>query len=331
MVRLTKRIKHDKEVQKHNQDRQHLREAIAQIEELKLQVQAIKRLKNSHKTYAIKSVKGRDTSEATIIATASDWHVGSEVSYESTNGLSEYNVVIARERAKMFFERIVRLTNKERQDVDITELVLFLGGDFIEGQIHLDGIMGSDVQGVFNQLVEVQILLASGIEYLIANGNYKNITVVCADGNHARVSNKQHFHSRQGNAAEYFMYYNLAERYPDLHWIINEAMITYLPVYDKKIAFMHGDRISFGGVNGFYTYLHRRIDEWNTSPNKADYFVLGHLHSYTPTRRYLVNGSLCGYNPFSLALSARFEPPTQGLMLWDKKRGSTVHIPILFM
>lgn len=329
-MKLKRRILDSKKQEQHHEDRQHLREAIAQIDELKLQVQAIKRLKNSHKTYAITSSKGKDTSEATVIATASDWHVGSQVTYDSTNGLNEYNVIIARQRAKTFFERIVRLTNKERQDVAITELVLFLGGDFIEGNLHLDTIQGSDVQGTMNQLVEVQTMLASGIEYLIAHGGYKNITVICADGNHGRVTVKQHFHSRRGNSAEYFMYYNLAGRYPQLNWIVNEAMLTYLPIYDKKIAFMHGDRISFGGVNGFYTYLHRRIDEWNTSPNKADYFILGHLHTYTPTRRYLVNGSLCGYNPFSMALSARFEPPIQGLMLWDKKRGPTVHIPILF-
>jgi hypothetical protein len=330
MAKLKSRIRETKELAQHRADRQHLNEAIEQIEELKLQVSAIKRLQRSTKTYGIVSVKGRDTSEATIIATASDWHVGSEITLGSTNGLNEFNVAIARDRAKKFFERIVRLTNKERQDIDIPELVLFLGGDFIEGSLHLDTIMGSDISGTMNQLVEVQALLSSGLDYIIKAGGFKNITVICADGNHGRVSVKQHFHSRRGNSAEYFMYYNLAARYPQLNWVINESMLTYLPVYDKKIAFMHGDRISFGGMNGFYTYLHRRIDEWNTSPNKADYFILGHLHCYTPTRRYLVNGSMCGYNAFSMALSARFEPPTQGLMLWDKKRGPTVHIPVLF-
>jgi len=330
MPRLKHHIKETKRQQEQRLKGQHLKEALEQIEELQAHVTAIKRLQQSNRKYKITPSAGTNTSEAVAIAVASDWHVGSEITLAQTANLNEYNISLARSRAKTFFNRIVRLTNKERQDVEIHELILFLGGDFIEGSLHLDTIMGSDISGTMNQLVEVQALISSGLDYLIEKGNYKKITVVCADGNHGRVSAKMHFHSRRGNSAEYYMYYNLAKRYPQLNWIVNEAMITYLPVYDKILAFMHGDRISFGGTNGFYTYLHRRIDEWNTSPNKADFWILGHLHTYTPTRRYLVNGSMCGYNSFSMALSARFEPPTQGFMLWDKKRGPTVHIPILF-
>ena len=328
MAKLRHHIREQKREETHRTTKRHLREAIEQIEELQDHVYAIKRVQGSKKRYAIKPSHGSNTSEAVAIAVASDWHVGSEVTLGQTAGLNEYNLAIAKVRAKIFFERIVRLTTKERQDVEIEELILFLGGDFIEGSLHLDTIMGSDISGTMNQLVEVQALIAGGLEYL--QGHFKKITVICHDGNHGRITTKQHFHSRRGNSAEYYMYYNLAQRFPDMNWVINEAMITYHRVYDKVIAFMHGDRISFGGVNGFYTYLHRRIDEWNTSPNKADYWILGHLHQYTPTRRYLVNGCMVGYNAFAMALSARFEPPIQGFMLWDKKRGPTVHIPILF-
>lgn len=273
MVKLNTRIRDDKRVLRHREDRQHLDEAISRIEELNAQVNAIRKMVASTKRYVIKPHHGKNTSEAVAIAIASDWHVGSRITLGTTNGLNEYNTAIARERAKTFFERIVRLANKERQDVAIDELILFLGGDLIEGDLHLDTIQSSDIQGTMNQLVEVQALVMAGLTYI--KDHFKKVTVVCADGNHGRVSTKQHFHSRRGNSAEYFLYYNLAGRFPEFQWIVNESMLTYLPVYDKTLAFMHGDRISFGGINGFYTYLHRRIDEWNTSPNKADYFILG--------------------------------------------------------
>jgi hypothetical protein len=91
---------------------------------------------------------------------------------------------------------------------------------------------------------------------------------------------------------------------------------------------MHGDRIAFGGINGFYTYLHRKIAEWDRAV-RADTTFLGHLHQWTPNRRYVVNGSVPGYNPFAVSLGCIFEKPTQAFMLYDKQRGPTVQIPIL--
>lgn len=325
---LRERRKASKEVAARQAEQRDLKAALERIEELEAHTQAIRRLQGSTKRIAIKPRQGSNTSEAVAIAVASDWHIGQEVTAVQTNCLNEYNVHVAKVRAKTFFERVVRLTNKERQDVTIDELVLVLGGDFIEGALHLDTIMGSDLSGPMSQVILAQQLISGGLDYLKAYGSFKKITVVCCDGNHGRVTAKMHHHSRIGNALEYYLYYNLAQQHPDLQWVIEESLLTYLPVYDRTIRIMHGDRISFGGVNGFYTYLHRRIYEWDTSV-RADYTILCHLHTYTPGRRYLVNGSLVGYNAFAISLGARYEPPTQSFMLFDKKRGPTVHMPIL--
>ncbi len=329
MSRLKTRIKENRVVVQYRRDRMHLKEAMERITELEAHVEAVRRLHLKRRCLPIRPSKGTGTSEATSIATFSDIHLGQEFSKEQVNGLNEYNSRICRERCRLFFERVVKMTTKERQDVQIDELILFLGGDLIEGALHLDTIMATDLSGPMKQIVEMQSIVEGGLNYLISHGGYKHITVVCADGNHGRISNKQHHHSRRGNALEYYLYYNLAKRFPELNWYIKESLLTYVPVYENTIRFMHGDRISYGGVNGFYTYLHRRIYEWDTS-TRADYTILGHLHSYTPNRRYLVNGSMVGYNPFAISLGAQYEPPVQGFMLWDKKRGPTVHIPILF-
>lgn len=329
MTKLKTRIHESREIFRYKQDRAQLREAMEHIHELEAHIKAIKKLRRAGNGRAIKARRGKGVSEATAIATISDVHLGQEIKSEQVNGLNEYNARICRERCDMFFERVVRLTNKERQDVNIDELVLFLGGDFLEGALHMDTIMATDLSGPISQVVEMNKMLEAGIKYLIKEGGYKQITVVCADGNHGRISAKQHHHSRRGNALEYYLYYNLASRFPELNWYIKESLLTYVPVYDSVIRFMHGDRIAYGGVNGFYTYLHRRIYEWDTSM-RANYTILGHLHQYTPNRRYMVNGSMVGYNPFAVALGAQYEPPIQGFMLWDKKRGPTVHIPVLF-
>jgi len=302
---------------------------IKHIAELEAQVAAIKKLQANHGNHVIKAYHERAISEATAIACLTDVHIGERFVPEQVNGLNEYNVAICRERVNRFFQRVVKLTNKERQDVEINELVLFIGGDIIDGALHPDTIFANEVAEPMKQAVIAQELLSSGLLHLEKHGMFKRITVVCKDGNHGRITIKQHHASRAGNSLEWFIYYMLAQRFPQFNWVIEQNMLTYLEVYGKKLRFMHGDRIAFGGINGFYLYLHRKIAEWDRAI-RADYTILGHLHQYTPHRKYLVNGSVPGYNPFAVALGADgSEPPIQAFMLYDKQRGPTVQIPIL--
>jgi hypothetical protein len=125
------------------------------------------------------------------------------------------------------------------------------------------------------------------------------------------------------------MYYNIAHRFPDINWLMADGLFVYLDVLGHKIRFHHGDTISFGGVQGPYMYLNRRIYQWDQA-NPADYSVQGHLHCYTiGTRRWLINGSLVGYSPYAITFGGEFQPPIQAFFLMDKKRGVTVQIPIL--
>jgi len=308
------------------------REALAHIEKLEAMVDFKTKLGKSRRPHEIKPSQNKGVDEATVLACGSDWHIGSKVLPEQVQGLNEFNMDIARLRVDEFFRNIVRLADKERQDVKITDLVLFLGGDMIDGALHLDTIMSNEVSETFFQAVACQNWIESGL--LLLEKNFDQITIVCKDGNHGRVTHKIHHSSRQGNSAEWYMYHNLAQRMPQFTWLNDIALHTYLPIYSghkggRVIRFHHGDTISYGGVNGFYTYLNRRRYQWNIA-RPADIDVLGHLHQYTPTKRWIVNGSLVGYNPFSVSLGAEYEVAQQAFALIDKKRGLTVNIPILF-
>lgn len=305
------------------------KEAIRSIRVLEAKLEAFTMLKEAKSSLEIKPREDTGTSEATAVACFSDVHIGETVRPSQVNGLNEYSVDTCKRRCAQFFERLVRLTEKERQDVVIDELILFLGGDIIDGALHLDTIMSNEVAQPMNQAVIAQEIIEGGLRYLEANGGFKRITVVCKDGNHGRITHKLHHASRTGNALEWFIYYNLRARFPNLNWVIEEGLHTYVKVYDQTIRFHHGDTISGGGVAGFYTYLNRRRYQWNTA-RRADIDVLGHLHQYTATKRFVVNGSVVGYNSYAVSIGAEYERPMQAYFLLDKKRGLTVTIPILF-
>lgn len=313
------------------------REALDRIEELETEVSAIRKVKSSRKSYTIKPRTKNNDSEAVAVACASDWHFGAEVRPSQVQNLNEFNMRIATARGKEFFERVVTLTDKERQNVTIHELVLFLGGDLIDGALHMDTIQANEISEPIRQLTVVQGVIEAGLAYL--EPHFQKITVVCKDGNHGRITQRIHHASRQGNSIEWYMYYNLASRYPQFNWVLDEALHSYLPIYmghpgGRTLRFHHGDTIGFGGVNGPYTYLNRRRFQWNSaniSKGSTVIDVMGHLHMYRVNPiGFVLNGSLIGYNSFAISLGAEYEPPAQAYFLIDKKRGMTVNIPILF-
>ena len=106
-----------------------LKEALNKIGELEAHVEAIRKLKASQSSFVISPREKSGVSEAVAVAVATDWHIGETIKPEQVSGLNTFNIAIAKRRIVNFFELVVKLTNKERQDVKIDELVLFLGGD----------------------------------------------------------------------------------------------------------------------------------------------------------------------------------------------------------
>jgi hypothetical protein len=55
---------------------------------------------------------------------------------------------------------------------------------------------------------------------------------------------------------------------------------------------------------------------------------LGHFHQLEKSKKYAVNGSLIGWNPYAARIKADFERPQQTFILIDKEWGPTIHAPI---
>lgn len=160
-----------------------LKEALAHIDELEAHVRAIKRLKGARSTHVIHPKEGENKSEAVAFAIATDWHLGQVVSPGQVNGLNKFDVAICHARSQRFFESVVKLADKERQNVKIRELVLFLGGDFIEGALHMDTIQSNEISEPINQAIVCQGYIEEGLNFLLNHGRFDKITVVCCDGN----------------------------------------------------------------------------------------------------------------------------------------------------
>jgi hypothetical protein len=262
---------------------------------------------------------------------ASDWHVEELVRPESVSGKNKYTLDIAEARANEFFVAVVKLLQKEARQIAIPNIVLFLAGDFITGNIHEDGAQNCQLKPIRATMFAKRLIIA-GVKYLLSQTTCK-VTIVCCVGNHPRITHRVHWSNEQGNNLEFFMYHAIAGEFANekrIHFVIGEGYHTYLSVYGMRLRFHHGHAIKYlGGIGGLFVPALRAIAQWNRGGG-VDLDLFGHHHSQVNGGNFLCNGSMIGYNAFAVSIKAPYEPPKQTFALIDRKRGLTSVIPIVF-
>jgi hypothetical protein len=309
-------------------DNKKYREALDAIDVLEKELKAYQVLSVAPSRRVIKRKRGDpNVSQATAIAMASDWHVDEIVKPSTVQGKNAYNPDVAKKRATKFWQKIVQLTDRNRADTTIDNLLLVLGGDFISSNIHEELLANTSMRPM-EAIMFAQDLLDAVLRFLNEHGNFNQIVIICKMGNHSRITKKTHYANRNGNSLEWAMYQNLAKRFPEFKWVIEDSYLTYYTVYDFVIRTHHGDTLRYlGGVGGIYPSMLRSYYQWNLT-RKADINMMGHFHSYIPGYN-TVNGSLIGYNAFAEAFKFEHQPPIQAYLLLDARRGITIHAPIL--
>lgn len=275
-------------------------------------------------------INPRKTSQAVPIIQWSDWHVEERIEKATTHGKNEYNPSIAEKRVKKLVQNTIKLIRKEKQDVHIEELVLCLGGDFINNYLH-----EHDVQMNFLTPIEAVLfarkLLRQAIETLAEYAGVKKIRVVCIRGNHGRITKRMQSSNDYKMNYEAIIYNILAQDFDDrmFDWYIPESELGYIQVYNKVIRAYHGHQIFYqGGVGDLGIPTNKAIMKWDKT-TKANWNLMHHYHSFwMPTRNCSLNGSLCGWNSYAASIGAPHEPASQTIHLLDSKRGFTVRTPI---
>jgi hypothetical protein len=303
--------------------------AQATIERLEQELHIVQELQDGMDVRVIEPVESSGGNEATVVVVASDWHYAGHVGPE-VGGLNTFNVKVADERILRFFRKALSLTGLLATGVPIHHMVLALLGDFITGHIHEEFQETNTLPPMF-EVIAVQSQIASGIQYLLDNSDL-HLTIPCHSGNHARTTKTTRFGAENGHSLEYLMFINLKNHFrnePRVTFIVPEAPHSYLDVYGTVIRFQHGHMVKFGGgVGGLTIPLNKAIAQWNQGRH-ADLDVLGHFHQLFDGGRFIVNGSLIGYDSFALSIKASYEKPKQALFLMDRKRGRTFTVPIL--
>lgn len=301
--------------------------AMAQINKLRDEIDKLAEVKDTVATYAIKPSSSAKH-ESVAFAIASDWHVEENVKPETVNGSNEYTMKIAKMRAEAFFKNTLKLVTKEQQDSNISTLVLALLGDFISGNIHEELLESCEVAPV-EAAVFAQNLLATGIEYLLANSKL-NLIIPTSCGNHSRITNQVHVSTEQGNSLEWMIYTNLANYFKNekrVKFILSKSYFTWLTVYNYDIRFHHGHAMKFGGgIGGLTIPVLKAIGRYDLQ-RKAYLDVFGHVHTALDGGKFISNGCLIGDTPYGSRLGFTGKPQQQFFLI-EKNHGKTIVAPI---
>lgn len=254
------------------------------------------------------------------IALFSDAHIEETVKPDSVLGLNEYNLNIAEERIKKYFVNLVNALNED----NVKNLVFASLGDTLSGFIH-EELSQTNGCSPLEATFIAQNLLYNGLEYIVENSTVEHIKFIGIVGNHGRTTKKMQHSNGHVMSYEWLMYKNIEKqieltKIPIEVEIPNSEMAILQTNDGKKYLFMHGFQIKTAGVStvcGIYPALNRLSLKLDRNFHQ-DKIYLGHFHSCISIPNATVNGSIIGFNAYSLSNGFSYEKPAQMYELYDE-------------
>jgi hypothetical protein len=273
---------------------------------------------------------GSGLREATAIAGLSDVHCEEKVRPGETPYANEYNLEIAERSIGRFFGGFKWLIELHRPKFQIRDVVCWLGGDLMSGQIH-EELKENTAMPPIETLLWLRTRIMAGIDSLLEDPKIERLLIPCSYGNHGRNTAKPYRALGAIHSYEWLLYQWLASMYehnPRVQFLADRSAHQYVTAYGFDLHFTHGDEANYqGGIGGITIPLNKAIAQWDLAKPCA-YHHVGHWHQYIDTGRLVVNGSVIGFNAYAMSIKATPEPPQQFFYLLDSKRGKCCKSPI---
>lgn len=288
-------------------------------------------LEYSPRKFSINPRPNRKQKIGVPFAVFSDWHVEEKVDPRTVSGKNRYTLKIAEKRAERCFQNTLRLIEERARDVEVTDVAIFLLGDFITGNIHMENIENAQL-GPISATHFAQDLLENGLRFLLENTPYR-FTCYCKVGNHSRITKRVRASTEADNALETAMYVGMDRNFRNedrIQFHIEPSYHSIVKINGVRVRYHHGHSVKYGGgIGGLHIPLRKKIKSWNETET-ADFDIMGHYHNFLEytTGVYMVNGSLIGYSAYAERIGAVLEPPMQGFGLFHSRYGVLGLTPI---
>jgi len=202
---------------------------------------------------------------------ATDWQ-GSKIT-------TTYNSEVMKKRVMQFAEKCVKITEIQRHDHPVNDVVIMFGGDMIEGLFNYPAQLWEVDATLFEQWDIVSFLMVDFVRYFLAN--FDKVTVVAEWGNHGRIGSKRDHVPKADNFDR--MCYQFARKIlageKRLTWEDCPEDIQRVEIGNYRALLMHGDEV---GRSGFASPSAWQAagNRWKAGAYKWAFtdIYLGHYH-----------------------------------------------------
>jgi len=312
---------------------QRLNRKLESVNEERRRMEALLECKDATKwttPISIKSQLHRGRSQATAIIGCTDWHCEGAVDPDIVGDQNEFNLDIATRRIRRTWQKAVYMINFAREISNIKDIVLWLGGDLINGIIH-EELEEKNFLGPTEAVLFMQEHVESGIQYLKQNADVERIVVVTNHGNHGRSTARKRISTAYRHSWEWLAFNNLARFFQGdskVEFRIAKGYHNRQIIQGRRVRFHHGDAIRYGGgIGGITIPVRKAIAQWNRSW-PADLDIFGHFHQFHRDWDFISCGCLIGYDGYALEIKADYQPPTQLFAVIDQEYGVVLADPI---
>lgn len=265
----------------------------------------------------------RKASEEVAVAVLADWQLAKIT--------PDYNSQICEKRIEMYADKVIHLTEIQRQDHPVKHLHIWCLGDIVEGELIFPGQSFLIDGGLYRQVtVDGPRIMKNFISKMLEN--FETITFTGVIGNHGAIGGRaRRDHDPETNADR--MLYRIVQLMFE-----NEKRITFnipdgrgernwyaIPkIGNYKSLLIHGDQ--FGSLSTFYSFQ-KKVYGWKVGAIQEEFddVYMGHFH--TPTKmtfntvQMRISGSPESTNTYAMESLAAIGRPSQPLLFVHPERG----------
>ena len=310
--------------------------ALEQVEKDMLEKWGAEALSRSYEPHVKWAANHKPGSPGHPILMLSDIHYGEVVDPEQVYHSNEFNRAICKQRVQHTFETAVSLLKTHFAHPIYEGIVVVLGGDLISGELH-DELAATDEVPSLVQTLEISQIISDGLAFLA--DEFAQVTVYCVTGNHGRTTRKPRTKFYAQNNLDWLAHQMIKDHIKNIKnvtlWAPNSRDLNF-EVAGHRYRLTHGDQFRGGdGIIGCIGPISRGDYKKRVTatlmpgaPEAYDTMLCGHFHQLITLPRFIVNGSVKGYDEYAMSCNFPWEPPRQALWTVHPKHGHTWSMPI---
>ena len=240
---------------------------------------------------------------------------------------TSYNSEVMKKRVMQFADKIIHLTELQRQHHPVKECVVMFGGDMVEGLFNYPAQLWQIDASLFTQYTTVSRLMVDFVRVMLAN--FEKVTVVAEWGNHGRIGGKRAEVPKSDNVDRmcYEFARSILENEKRLTWNDCPEDIQEVAVGNYRALLMHGDELGRSGFASPAAWI-AGANRWKAGAHDYDFhdIYLGHYHRHAQEpiqKNYNLywTGSTESDNRYARDSMAASGMPSQRLHFIDPEKG----------